>query len=59
MLTPQELREAIDSAICSNILEGYSFTQEELDIFYKVKQGEMTLNEAERYFLKNIMVNAN
>ena len=54
-MVDEELCRNLDSAILSNEIEGSYCTEEEKDLYNRVKKGELTLEEATNKIVANIM----
>ncbi len=54
-MVDEELCRNLDSAIRSNELEGYYCTDDEKEIYNRVKKGELSLEEATNKIVANIM----
>lgn len=54
MMVEQWIIDGIDAGIRTNEMEGFVFSEWEMDIFDKVKKGEITLEEAEELGRKKI-----
>lgn len=54
MVSKEEMRKNVDSAIKVHALEGFKFTQEELAVFDRIANLEITTEEARAMFREKL-----
>ena len=54
MVSKEEMRKSVDSAIKVHALEGFKFTQEELAVFDRIANLEITTEEARAMFREKL-----
>ena len=54
MVSKEEMRKRVDSAIKVHELEGFKFTEEELEVFDRIANLEITTEEAREIFREKL-----
>jgi len=54
MVSKEEMRKSVDSAIKVHELEGFKFTEEELEVFDRIANLEITTEEAREIFREKL-----